>query len=446
MRLGLRIAVVVAAALIAACAPRAPIVTNPAYPEFLFPTVPSDLVAADVVEAHEAAWAYLQAGQLTTAGTRYEDLLEDEPSFYPAEAGLGWVHLARGNANAASARFSRAREAHSSYVPALVGSGEAFLALDQPEDALASFEAAVEADDSLTYLRQTIDELSFAVVSQRLSAARAAAADGRYDEAGATYQRVLDTSPESGFLYIELARLERQRGDADRALDHARRAIELDRFDSDALMLEGEILEEFGDLDGAMTSYERADAIDPSEENTARIDRVHERIRMAELPDEIREIPEKSEVTRGDLAALLGVRLGDLLAAGAGQSVIFTDAREHWGGEWIQAVADAGVMDVDPAYRFNPARPVRRSELADIVDAALDLIEEQSGRDVDAVALVPLTDMRPSHLSYAAATRAVALGILDLLENDTFRPAQTVTGPEAVAASERLAALNSDVR
>ncbi len=439
-------AAVMAIALVVACAPRAPIVTDPSYPNFLFPTVPAELAGSESAEAHERAWAYLQAGELATAATRYQRLLQQASDFYPAAAGLGWVSLARGDEEAAAAHFSRATEADPAYVPALVGRGEAFLALDQSEEALTSFEAALEADASLGHLQQTIDELRFTVVSTRLSVARAAASDGRYDEARAAYQGVLESSPDSGFLHVELARLERQRGDTVRALEHARRAIELDNFDADALVLEGELLEGLGDLEGALTSYERADAIDPSDESADRIDRTREHIRMAELPDEVREIAEKPEVTRGDLAALLGVRLAGLLAAGAGQPVIITDTRDHWGHEWIQAVADAGVMRVDAAYRFDPSRPVRRSELAEVVAAMVDLIEVQTGRDVETAGEPTLTDIRPSHLSYAAVSRAVASGILDLLENDTFQPARTVAGQEATATSERLAALNRDTR
>ena len=447
MRRTVHAAAVVAAALVVGCASRAPIVTDPSYPNFLYPTVPTALAGSESAEAHEAAWAYLQVGELATAAIHYERLLQRSSGFYPAEAGLGWVNLARGDAETAATNFSRARAADSAYVPALVGRGEAYLALNQSEEALASFEEALRADSGLSNLRQTIDELRFAVVSGRLSAARAATSDGRYDDARAAYQRVLDASPDSGFLHVELAQLEQQSGDAVRALEHARRAIELDGFDAEARLLEGELLEGLGDLEGALTSYERADAIDPSKESAARIDRTRERIRVAELPDEVREIAEKAEVTRGGLAALLGLRLTDLLAAArAGQSVIMIDAREHWGGEWIQAVVDAGVMRVDAAYRFDPSRPVQRAELAEVVAATLDLIASQSGRDVDAAGQPRLTDMQPRHLSYAAASRAVASGIIDLFEDDTFQPARTVPGSEATIVSERLAALNRDAR
>lgn len=439
-------AAVLGVALTVACAPRAPVVTDATYPAFVFPEVPFSLVSADTADAHETAWAYLQVGQLETARIHYERLLDDVPSFYPAEVGLGWVHLAYGEPAKAADRFSKARKVNPSYVSALVGSGEAFLALEQPEESLASFEAALSADGSLTYLRETIEELGFTVIRQRLAVAAAAAEAGRYDEARSAYQRVLEMSPESGFVHLELARMERQRGDPDQALKHTRRAIDLDRLDGLALVLEGEILEDLGDLEGALASYEYADAVDPSDENAERIDRVGESIRLATLPDNFHAIPQKPEVTRGELAALLGVRLVDLFAVSAGQSAIITDTREYWSGEWIQAVVDAGVMSVDAAYRFDPARPVRRSELADVVDVALDLIAAHRGREVDTVALVSPRDMRPSHLSYDAVTRAVASGVLDLLEDDTFQPTLIVTGAEAAVTCERLAALNSNDR
>ncbi len=446
MRRAIETAAAAAAVLAVACATRVPVVTDPSYPDFLFPTVPHELSGSNSAPAHRAAWAYLQLGELATAATRYQRLLQQASEFYPAEAGLGWVSLALGKEEAAVVHFSGANEANPGYVPALVGLGEAYLALDQSEAALASFEAALGADSSLVHLRQTVEELRFTVVSEQIVSARVAAADGRYTSAVAAYHRILESSPESGFLHMELGRLERLRGDTAGALEHAREAIELDPFDGDALVLEGELLEGLGDLDGALVSYERADAVISSEESTERVTRVREVIRMAELPVEVREISGKPEVTRGDLAALLGLQLADLLAEGAGQSVIITDTREHWSREWIRTVTDAGVMRVDAAYRFDPSRPVRRGELAEVVAATLDLIEEQSGRAVDVVAESRLADMRPSHLSHAAATRAVASGILDLFEKDTFQPARTVTGSEASVVSDRLAALTRNER
>jgi hypothetical protein len=51
------------------------------------------------------------------------------------------------------------------------------------------------------------------------------------------------------------------------------------------------------------------------------------------------------------------------------------------------------------------------------------------------------SDLAPSHLRYAAASEAVALGMLVPLERNTFQPDRGVVGTEAVEAVERLTRL-----
>ena len=141
---------------------------------------------------------------------------------------------------------------------------------------------------------------------------------------------------------------------------------------------------------------------------------------------------------------MIGARFQELLGeAASGRTVIITDTRDYWGHPWIQDVTQAGVMEVDAAYRFEPERAVRRSELAGVIDSILDLLAEIDPSLVSAWSNEQpyFTDMRAGHLSYASASRAVAAGALDVFEDDTFQPTRVVDGGVAVAAVDRLAEL-----
>jgi hypothetical protein len=128
--------------------------------------------------------------------------------------------------------------------------------------------------------------------------------------------------------------------------------------------------------------------------------------------------------------------------------VIITDTRDYWGHQWIQDVTQAGVMRVDAGYRFEPERAVRRSDLAEVADAMLDLFADvdpsTASRWIDK--RPNFSDMRAGHLSYTSAARAVAAGVLAVLEDETFQPALTVDGGEAVRAVDRLAELARELR
>ncbi len=48
------------------------------------------------------------------------------------------------------------------------------------------------------------------------------------DDARRAYERAISLSPDSAFLHRELGQVEKRAGNADQALEHLRRALELD--------------------------------------------------------------------------------------------------------------------------------------------------------------------------------------------------------------------------
>ncbi|MCY4602075.1 MAG: tetratricopeptide repeat protein [Acidobacteria bacterium] len=440
----------IAALLGAGCAVRPPVVSSPAFPDYLYPTVPAELRGSESARHLDDAWAFFQAGDLATAERRYVALVESRPGFYPATTGLGWLHLARGDARGAADHFDRAVTQSADYLPAIVGHGESMLALDDSEAAIRSFERALAIDAGLSHLQRVVAELRFTLVSQRIAQARESAAAGRLPDARSAYEQLIASSPDSAFLHLELGQVESELGDTAAALGHARRASELDPSDPAAFRLEGALHERSGDLEAAIAAYERADSLDPSDETARQLERLREQLRLAALPPEIQAIPTRPAVTRGELAALIGTRFPNLLSASAseGRTVIVTDTRGHWAQRWILDVTRAGVMEVDAAYRFDPARTVRRADLAETVGALLDLFEagnsEAAGRwSRDRPAF---SDMSSSHLSYPFAARAVSAGVLPLLDGQSFRPTEVVDGAGAVRAMNHLADLAREDR
>ena len=444
--------------LLAGCTARVPVVTSPVsiYPEYLFPTVPDEFLTSAEASLHEEAWRIFQSGDLVSAELRYLELLESSPRFYPAETGLGWLNVARGGFLEALSYFDRAVIGEPTYVPALIGRGESLLALNESEEALQSFERALAVDPELGNVKRIAEELRLTLVSrqlefmnQQLETARRHAAAGQFEEAKGMYQEVIATSPDSGFLYVELGRVEQAQGNLDKALEYVQRAEALDSLDSEIVFLEGELYEESENLEAAIMAFERAYALDPIEETSRRLDTLNERIRVAELPPEILAISAKKSVTRGELAALIGQRFQELLLdATLGRTVIITDTRDYWGHSWILNVTQAGVMEVDAGYRFEPARELRRGELADVVDAILDLFA-----DIDPGAAsswvdgkLEFSDMRSGHLNYESAVRAVTAGVLDLFDGNTFQPTRRVDGGEAAEAVDRLAQLARELQ
>ena len=428
---------------ISACATKAP-PTVPGvakHPDFIFPLSPAGTVAAQVSRM-ERGWQYLQFDDFRNAEREFAAALKQEPSFHPAETAMAYVAMARGNEKDAATRFERALQVDAAYVPALIGRGQALLELDRDADALASFEAALAKDPSLTELRSRVDVLRFRATQDMLARAKAAADARRWDEAAAIYRQAITASPDSAFLYRDLAAVEQRAGQNDQALEHYRKAVELDGTDARSLAGLGAILETQGDAVGALSAYERARAIDPSEVPDSAINRLRASAALAKLPAQYRAIPAAGSVTRADIASLVGIRLEPLLARARPRQVIITDVRNHWAQSWISPVVRAGVMDTLANYEFEPSRQVRRGELAMTVSRLLTLVADMKpelAKKWQGVR-VSVSDVSTTHLSYPAVSAAVASGVMPLSAGN-FELLRGVSGAEAMDIIGRLEAL-----
>jgi tetratricopeptide (TPR) repeat protein len=425
------------------CAPKAaPVVPGaPKHPDFVFPTVPEGTAPAQASRV-ERGWQYLQFDDFRNAEREFTDALKQQPAFAPAETAMAYLLVARGNERDAATRFERALQADAEYVPALIGRGRVLLELDRDAEALASFEAALAKDPSLTDLRSRIDVLKFRATQDMLARAKAAADGRRWEEAATIYRQAIAASPDSGFLYRDLAAVEQRAGQSANALEHYRKAIEIDASDARSHAGIGVILEGQGDVLGALASYERARALDPAEAPESAINRLRAAAALAKLPAEYRAIPANASVTRADIASLVGVRLEPLLARAQPRQVIITDIRGHWAQPWIAPVVRSGVMDTLPNYEFEPRRQVRRGELATTVSRLLALIASVKPELAKKWqgARVTINDIAAEHLSYPAVSAAVGAGVMTL-SNGNFELLRPVSGAEAMDIISRLEAL-----
>ena len=423
-------------ALVSGCAARVPVVTTPAYPDYPVPVVPAALEGTRAASEHRDAWTFLQAGQLEAAGQRFAAIVRDTPSFHPSATGLGFVELALGDTASAIARFDEALATDSDYVPARLGRAEAFLLEDRLAEAIDDFDAALVADPGLAGVRERIAGLEATALTRQVAAAREAAAARRDAEAKAAYERLIAASPESAFLHLELAEVVRRVDGAGSALARLDRAVALDPDALDAWLLMAELYLATGDLDRAEQALLRADAIAPGADVERRLSALDARRQAAALPREYTAIEAADAITRGQLAALLGVRFEPLLGGLAGDgAAIITDARGHWAYGWMIDVAQAGIMPADVNYRFQPERAVSRAELARVL---VRMLRGAGVEPVSPAALPRFSDLDPGHLDHPAASEVVAAGLLPPLPANAFGPGLPVTGGDAVAALSRL--------
>ena len=438
-----RLSLVLIVVFVAGCAPAVapPVVTAPRYPDYIFPVLtPPDPKQAELFAQHDAAWRRFQSGDLDRAERDFQEVLKRSPQFYPSETAIGYVHLARKNYAPAVERFDRVLQARADYLPALVGRGEALLGQSRDLDALPSFEAALKLDPGLVDIRRRVEVLRARAAQENVAAARRAAQGNRFDEAAQLYEKALAASPDSAFLVRDLADVEAKQGRIDQALMRYRRAIELEPSDAVSRIRIAELLDARGDLEGAMKMYTEANDLEPSAELKRRMTALDSRLAYLRLPAEYRALPDAPAITRGDLASLIGIRLAPLVSAAPAQPALITDARDHWAASWILATVGAGIMEPYENHTFQPANPVRRSDLAQAVSRMLKIVaagRPQLLRDWQS-RQQKMADVGVSNLHYADASLAAAAGILPLTDGGLFQLSRPVTGAEAIDALTRV--------
>jgi tetratricopeptide (TPR) repeat protein len=438
-------ALVASAGCAAKRAPAVPPTTTPHFPDYVFPAIPGQIASPGIGALHELGWQWLQAGDPKSAERNFTAALRQSPGFYPSEAGLGYSALARKDGKEAASHFERALAANPSYAPALAGKGEALLTLGQRDQALASFEAAVSADPQLSTIRSRIEVLRFRGLQDDVDAARKAADAGRLPEARGLYERTIAASPDSPFLYRELAIVEKREGNLARALEHAQKAAALNPTEPRNFTTIGEIYEAQSDFVKAVDAYSTAVALEPSEAIESKLDELRARTAFAAMPEEYRSIETSPTLTRAQLAALFGVRLEDLLRrAPRSNPIVITDTRGSWAGPWILSTARAGIMEVYPNHTFLPTNMVRRGELAQAASHVLSLIAPTNPRVAASVknARGKFPDVSPGHPNYHAASVVVDTGVMTPTADGSFQLSRPATGQEAVAAVNKLAELS----
>jgi tetratricopeptide (TPR) repeat protein len=391
----------------------------------------------------DRGWRFLQNDDLKNASTQFATILKNAPHFYPALTAAAYVRLADSDYRQALAQFDSALHEAPTYVPALVGRGHTLLAMKRDAEAAEAFEAALAVDGSLTEIRQRVEVLRFRALQEVISRARSSARAGHLEDARDTFEQALKASPDSALLHRELGAVEKRRGDATAAIQHMRRATELDPTDPEAFAELGGLLEAQKDYVGAESAYRKAVELDPTGGAAPRLAAVTELARLARLPEEYRSLGELPQMTRGDLAALIGIRLEDVVVSVSQRQVVMTDIRNHWASPWIARVAEAGVLEPFANHTFQPRTRIRRVDLAIAVSRLLTIVgvSRPDLRVRWSKARPRIADVPSGHLSYSAVALAVASGVMPLLDGARFQMSRPVSGAEAIETIDRVRAL-----
>jgi tetratricopeptide (TPR) repeat protein len=430
----------------AGCASNPPpppaVVVAPKFPAYPVPAAPSALAADPaLLDRHDVAWRRFQSGDLPGATRDFGTILKEQPSFYPAETGLGFVELAESDFKAAAAHFSAALDRDNGYLPAWIGQAEAQVELNNDRQAIEAMERILALDPSREAVRSRLELVRFRHVQSLVDEGRRAHESGRLAEAERALEDALALSPSSAGVLRQLAEVETSAGRFDDAEAHLERALEIDAGDAETHRALAELFEARGRYRDAAAAYLRAAAIDPRPEWRKAATALSEKADMAALPKEFGDLSAAPTVTRAHAAAFIGIRLGALIDGAPRRTTqVATDVGKHWAASWILPVTRAGVMNVFPNYTFQPNAPVRRADLAQIVAELLALAAADRPAELAGwrAAAPQFPDLPAANVFYRPAALAVSAGAMTLDTGGRFRPTEPATGADLTQAIARV--------
>ena len=305
---------------------------------------------------------------------------------------------------------------------------------------MTALTALIAADPTRKDAVARLEVVRLRVAQAELVLSDRAKADGKFAEAELHLQRAMEATPENGAVFRASSLLELAMGREDVAEQRARQALVIDPQDPVGYVVLGDALAAQGRLRDAVAAYDRALSLDARPAWRERRNALSASADVVTLPPQYRAITQAVSVARADVAAMLGVRLADVLSHAPDRSAtVVTDVRGHWAAQWILLVVRAGWVEAMPNHTFQPGSVVRRADLAAVVAAVLTDVAAGRPRDISRwrAARPVFADVTRDHAAYAVAATAVASGVMTA-EGDRFFPSRVISGAELAATITRL--------
>jgi Tfp pilus assembly protein PilF len=426
-------------ALLASC-----VTVAPPPPDLYLENLPQALVTPLTLEERillEEAWDLIRQGRTDKAERSLLRLGPASPLYY---VGLGYVALIRDDLPAAEENFSQAVKDDPGSLLGRLGLTQVYQKLGDEDKTFNELREVLKLDPLNGWARQEFEALKTRRTDQATSEAREALAAGDREKGKQAYLRALHYSPEAVKIHLALAGLYREEKRLENALVHYKAAAA-------AAPAEVKILEEYAatlaeaeQYDKSLTIYEKILDLDSGNTQAKqRVEFLKNKLGIFELPSRYSEIPLTSAVTREDLAALLAVKMKDILAETTAQPPIIIDISASWASKFILRVTSVGLLEVYSNHSFQPRRPITRGELAESLFRAIGYLEGRGYRFIRQIPAekILIADVTAEHSYYRPISEILSYQIMELYADKTFRPDQAVSGPDAIKTIDILLAL-----
>jgi hypothetical protein len=313
------------------------------------------------------AWRnLLERGETAAASRIAEEMLAEDPQFFPAQVLAAQVEIAVEDDRAVLRRLLPVGDALPTYTASQLLLGRATEHLGDIALAYSAYRA-VAARSPLALKR--VNELhsrALEIVANRLDEALRG---GKLPEAGKQLELLRSWAPSEALTFDAARKVAVAQGDHAAELTAVKDLVSRRPGDRQLLERRSELELEVGDPSAGLKIVQNLAAEHPKDPALAqKLESAKFRWRLSQLPRDVQEVAAKPDLSRADFALLLYWLVPDVRNSRPTAGRIATDVLDSPHQEEIVRVVNLGLMDVDPTlHRFSPGSSIRRGPALRVV-------------------------------------------------------------------------------
>lgn len=387
--------------------------------------------------AYIEGWQNLKLGKPKEALENFKQSLSVDEKLY---VGFGYAFLAQNKLPLARRNFEKALEINPDNWQAHFGLGHLYELLKEKERAFRIYAALLTKYPENNWVKERYEYIKASETQKYLDKARQFKMVNQSEQYIQALEKAALYSPEMSEIEIEMGDFFYSQGQYDTAVKHYENVVQRFPHKEDILVKLAGVYENTQKYDDAVVVYKRLLELKPG--NMTYINKVNDlKIKFYDinLPTKFKNIFFKRDITREDLAALIGHYFDRYLENRS--PVIITDIGGSFAKEQVIKVCTLGIMEVRPDHSFDRFLQVDRAAFAVVIDRLLRYLEKERGYTVNLAPagkdLLP-RDISPLHKHYKIITFMVNAQLLKLDKENQFHPTLKVTPTEVLTSIRKI--------
>jgi Tfp pilus assembly protein PilF len=357
---------------------------------------------------------------------------------------LGYISFLHEDLTTAEAYFQSALSEFPDLSLAHTGLAQIYERTGDEDKAFNELREVLKISPEHPWAKTEYEALKTKKTEEAVDEALAALSQGDSEKAKEAYLKALHYTPGSVAVHQALAEIYKKEKKLSNALVHLKAAVAAEPGNKKLLENYGATLSEAGQYERSLEVYEKLLELNRANKTIQeRVESLKNRLGIYELPSRYSEIPLTEAVTREDMAALVAVKLKDILTEPSPQPPIIVDISASWASKFILKVTALGLLDVYSNHTFQPRKSVTRGEMADLVFRIIKYLESRGHRFIRQIPMerIQIGDVTPEHLYYMPIIQILSYQVMELYPDKSFRPDLILSGPEAIRIMDILLAL-----